>query len=137
MNGIDEFVQDAERRMDKSVESTQVEFNTVRTGRASAALLDRKGHMQGDMRVLRPGEGPELWLDTEPEAPAAVRRHLGMYKVGRQVELVDAGEERAILSLIGPRAAEIAGSAPLPENDCEAATIGGARCLSVGDNNLG
>jgi len=27
--------------MDKSVESTQTEFNTVRTGRASAALLDR------------------------------------------------------------------------------------------------
>src|SRR5678815_2555945 len=27
--------------MDKSVESTQVEFNTVRTGRAAAALLDR------------------------------------------------------------------------------------------------
>ena len=41
MNGIDDLVQDAERRMDKSVESTQVEFNTVRTGRASAALLDR------------------------------------------------------------------------------------------------
>src|SRR5207247_8470944 len=38
---IDDLVQDAERRMDKSVESTQVEFNTVRTGRASAALLDR------------------------------------------------------------------------------------------------
>ena len=43
MNGIDDLVQDAERRMDKSVESTQVEFNTVRTGRASAALLDRIG----------------------------------------------------------------------------------------------
>ena len=41
MNGIDDLVQDAERRMDKSVESTQVEFNTIRTGRASAALLDR------------------------------------------------------------------------------------------------
>ena len=41
MNGIDDLVHDAERRMDKSVESTQVEFNTVRTGRASAALLDR------------------------------------------------------------------------------------------------
>ena len=27
--------------MDKSVEATQLEFNTVRTGRASAALLDR------------------------------------------------------------------------------------------------
>ncbi|MGI9657623.1 MAG: ribosome recycling factor [Gaiellaceae bacterium] len=38
---IDELVKDAERRMSKSVESTQHEFNTVRTGRASAALLDR------------------------------------------------------------------------------------------------
>ena len=41
MNGIDDLIQDATRRMDKSVESTQVEFNTIRTGRASAALLDR------------------------------------------------------------------------------------------------
>src|ERR671924_1066509 len=38
---IDDLIQDATRRMDRSVESTQVEFNTVRTGRASAALLDR------------------------------------------------------------------------------------------------
>ena len=41
MPEIDDLVQDAQRRMDKSVESTQVEFNTERTGRASAALLDR------------------------------------------------------------------------------------------------
>src|SRR5689334_9331358 len=40
MNGIDEFLQDAVRRMDKSVETTQHEFNSIRTGRASAALLD-------------------------------------------------------------------------------------------------
>jgi tRNA-modifying protein YgfZ len=97
-----------------------------------AALLDRKGHLQGDMRVLRPGEAPDLWLDTEPEALEAVRRHLGMYKIGRQVELADLGEERAILALIGPRAAEIAGSAPLPENACEEVTVGGARCVAVG-----
>jgi ribosome recycling factor len=38
---IDDLIADATRRMDKSVESTQGEFNTVRTGRASAALLDR------------------------------------------------------------------------------------------------
>jgi ribosome recycling factor len=38
---IDELVQDATRRMDRSVESAQHEFNTLRTGRASAALLDR------------------------------------------------------------------------------------------------
>jgi folate-binding protein YgfZ len=110
-----------------------------------AALLDRKGHMQGDMRVLRPDSPvpfgsqaterngrPELWLDTEPEALEAVRRHLAMYKIGRQVELADVSAERAILSLIGPQAVEMAGSAPLPENACEAATVGGARCLAVG-----
>ena len=38
---IDDFISDAVRRMDKSVETTQHEFNGVRTGRASAALLDR------------------------------------------------------------------------------------------------
>ena len=38
---IEDFIQDAQRRMDKSVEAVRTEFNTVRTGRASAALLDR------------------------------------------------------------------------------------------------
>ena len=37
---IDELIADATRRMDKSVDNTQNEFNSVRTGRASAALLD-------------------------------------------------------------------------------------------------
>jgi len=36
-----ELLEDARRRMDKSIEATQVEFNTVRTGRASTAVLDR------------------------------------------------------------------------------------------------
>jgi ribosome recycling factor len=38
---IDELIQDAVRRMDKSVENAHNEFNAIRTGRASAALLDR------------------------------------------------------------------------------------------------
>jgi tRNA-modifying protein YgfZ len=99
---------------------------------AYAALLDRKGHMQADMRVLRPGEGPELWLDLEPEGLEAARRHLQMYKIGREVEVDDASGERALFSLIGPRAADVAGTPPLPENACELATIGGAECLAVG-----
>jgi ribosome recycling factor len=41
MATVDELLQDATRRMDGSVEHTRSEFNTVRTGRASAALLDR------------------------------------------------------------------------------------------------
>jgi ribosome recycling factor len=38
---IDDFIQDATHRMDKSVEATHDHFNSVRTGRASPALLDR------------------------------------------------------------------------------------------------
>jgi ribosome recycling factor len=38
---IDELLEDAKDRMHKSVESTQHEFSTVRTGRASPSLLDR------------------------------------------------------------------------------------------------
>lgn len=38
---IDGLLDDARERMVKSVESTQHEFSTVRTGRASPALLDR------------------------------------------------------------------------------------------------
>ena len=41
MPTIEEFLEDAKRRMDKSIEMTRTEFNSVRTGRASAALLDR------------------------------------------------------------------------------------------------
>lgn len=112
---------------------------------AYAALLDRKGHMQGDMRVLRPPSSVpfgsqttarnserDLWIDTESEALEAVRRHLGMYKIGREVDVVDVTAERALLSLIGPRAVEIAGSPALPENACEEVTIAGTQVLAAG-----
>ena len=38
---LDDLLDDAKRRMAKSVDATKHEFATVRTGRASAALLDR------------------------------------------------------------------------------------------------
>ncbi|RDI75182.1 frr: ribosome recycling factor [Gaiella occulta] len=41
MGAIEDFLADCEMRMDKSIETTRQEFNSVRTGRASAALLDR------------------------------------------------------------------------------------------------
>jgi ribosome recycling factor len=40
-NVIDELLEGARERMSRSVESAQHEFSTVRTGRASPALLDR------------------------------------------------------------------------------------------------
>jgi tRNA-modifying protein YgfZ len=96
-----------------------------------AALLDRKGHMQADMRLLRPAT-EQIWIDTEPEALAATRRHLETYKIGRDVAIADLTEERAILSLIGPRSVEVAGTAVLPEHACETTGIGGVECLAVG-----
>lgn len=97
-----------------------------------AALLDRKGHLQADMRVLRPA-AEEILIDTEPGAPAAAAlKHLTRYSIGRDVSVEDASAARSILSLIGPRAAEIAGAPPLPENACESITVAGTGALAVG-----
>jgi len=96
-----------------------------------AALLDRKGHLQADMRVLRISP-EEIWLDTEPVALEGARRHLEMYKIGREVTIVDLTAERAVLSLIGPRSVEIAGTAALPEFAVEAAGTGAVDFLAVG-----
>jgi len=113
-----------------------------------AALLDRKGHMQADMRVLNLSGAPygpvgsirrtgssdvgAFWLDTEAVALEATRRHLQTYKIGRDVEVEDVTAERALLSLVGPRSAEIAGSPPLPEHACGSLTLAGVECVAVG-----
>jgi folate-binding protein YgfZ len=96
-----------------------------------AALLDRKGHMQTDMRLIRVGEGAIL-IDLEPAPKDQALRHLTMYSIGRDVKVVDAGDERALVSLIGPRAAEVAATAPLPEFANEPTQIGGIDVVAVG-----
>jgi tRNA-modifying protein YgfZ len=96
-----------------------------------AALLNRKGHMQTDMRVLRPA-AEEIWIDTEPEPLAAARRHLEMYSIGREVTVADVSSERALLSLIGPRSVEIAGTAALPPHTCATTSVAGTECLAIG-----
>ena len=41
MTAIEDFLTDCDVRMHKSIDATRTEFNSVRTGRASAGLLDR------------------------------------------------------------------------------------------------
>src|ERR1051325_1001131 len=61
-----------------------------------AAMLNPKGRVVADMRILR--AGPEHFLlDTEAAASEAVLRDLRMYKIGRQVEVAET-PERAVLS---------------------------------------
>ncbi|MFN8161005.1 MAG: glycine cleavage T C-terminal barrel domain-containing protein [Solirubrobacterales bacterium] len=95
-----------------------------------AALLDRKGHMQSDMRVLRPA-GEEFWIDTEALAADAVLRHLETYKIGREVTICDRRGEIALLSLIGPRSIEVAGFAAPPPAACERVEARGIGCLAI------
>jgi folate-binding protein YgfZ len=109
-----------------------------------AALLDRKGHMQADLRVLHcsavplpsidreRNNGAGIWVDTEAVALPGVLRHLTMYSIGRDVNVADVTAEMAILSLIGPRAVEIAGTAALPEYANEAGSLAGVELLAVG-----
>ncbi len=73
-----------------------------------AALLDRKGHLTSDMRVLHLAEG-DLWLDLEPVSADAVRKHLRTYSIGREVEIEDVTDRWSIVSLIGPRSPELSG----------------------------
>jgi tRNA-modifying protein YgfZ len=95
-----------------------------------AALLDRKGRMQGDMRVLR--TEPGFLIETEPGAGDAVLKHLALYKVGRAVEVEDRSEALAVVSAIGPAAGEVALSGPLgPEHAHREAEIDGIECRAV------
>jgi folate-binding protein YgfZ len=96
-----------------------------------AALLDRKAHVLADARVLIQADR-SAWLDTEAVALERLRRHLGTYKVGREVEIEDVTEQRAILSLLGPGAAETAGVGPLgPEHAHRPVELGGVECIAV------
>src|SRR3954453_19127557 len=77
-----------------------------------AALLNHKGKMLTDMRILR-GED-FIWVDTEPEGLAALVRNASMFSIGRDVRHEDVTGGCAILSLVGPEA-RVALDNPPPE----------------------
>ena len=92
-----------------------------------AALLTNKGKMLGDLRVLDTGAG--LWLDTERAALQALFDTIRRGSVGWQVELHKRTLERALLSLVGPRAGEAAGMSGAPEHANRVGEIGGVSVL--------
>jgi tRNA-modifying protein YgfZ len=98
---------------------------------AYAALLDRKGRMQGDLRVLRLDAGT-FSLDLEAVALPAVLRHLSMYKVGRDAEVEDLTAGHALVSVIGPASPSVTGASPLAGEHAHAELdVGGASCRAV------
>jgi ribosome recycling factor len=76
---IENFLGDATQRMDKSVEATHEHFNSVRTGRASAALLDRIQidyyGTQTPLKNLATISAPEpRMLTIQPFDPTAIKQ---------------------------------------------------------------
>jgi tRNA-modifying protein YgfZ len=75
-----------------------------------AALLNHKGKLRADMRVLR---GPDwIWIDAEPIGKRPLEHTVETYSLGRDVSWQDLTGERAILSLVGPRSRERLDAAP-------------------------
>jgi tRNA-modifying protein YgfZ len=91
--------------------SNDVEALAPGTG-CYAAILNHKGKLRTDLRILR-GED-FLWLDSEAIGHAVLRHMLVTYTLGRDVQWEDLTEDHAILSLIGPGADLLAPEAPPP-----------------------
>jgi folate-binding protein YgfZ len=82
-----------------------------------AAFLTHKGKMLGDLRVLAVHEPAELLLDTERSTLQALFDMVRRFKIGYDVELHKRTLQSGLLSLIGPRAREIAGAQDLPAEE--------------------
>ncbi|MDE3133443.1 MAG: folate-binding protein, partial [Acidobacteriota bacterium] len=80
-----------------------------------AAFLTPKGKMLGDLRILDTGD--ELLLDTERVALQELFNMIRRFRIGYDVELHKRTVERGLVSLIGPKADEIARAAELPESE--------------------
>ena len=98
-------------------------------GGCYAALLTNKGKMLGDLRVI--DTGAELWLDTERVALQALFDTIRRSTVGWQAELHKRTVQQALLSLVGPRAADAVGGAVGPEHANRTGEIGGAEVLLI------
>lgn len=98
-----------------------------------ALLLDRKGHIQAEMEVLRP-EPESFLLITAPGTGPDLERHLRTHSIGHDVEVSSRTEPT--IALLGPACHEITGTAPLGEHRSRTISIAGRRMLAV-DTDLG
>jgi len=94
-----------------------------------AMLLDPKGRIQTDLRVIKAGE--ETLIDTEPEGAEAAKEILARYAPFSRVRLEELSDWE-MLGLYGPRAAGLLGNHDLAEHETTRAEIGGVSVLVVG-----
>src|ERR671916_2308473 len=94
-----------------------------------AMLLDPKGRVQTDLRVVRVED--EILVDTEPEGAQAAEEILGRYAPFSRVELEELPDWE-VLGFYGPDAATVRGGFGLTEHESAEVENGGARLLAVG-----
>jgi len=92
-----------------------------------AALLNHKGKLRADMRVLRLTDDA-LLVDSEAAAGPVLQHTFTTYSLGREVRSVDVSGERQLLSLVGPGARDVLDPVP-PEQ--EHASVEGPHGLHV------
>jgi folate-binding protein YgfZ len=98
-----------------------------------ALLLNPKGRIQADLRVLK--SGGDLLIDTEPEGAAAAKGLLGRYAPFSRVKLEDLSETDTpwgTIGLYGPRAQELFDGLELAEHETAGVKLGGADLLAAG-----
>ncbi len=84
-----------------------------------ATLLDHKGKLRTDLRVLRLA-ADRLLVDAEPIGRQPLAHNFEMYSLGRDVTAADVTGERVVLSLIGPGARALLADPPDgPEHTCD------------------
>ena len=97
---------------------------------AYALLLNPKGRVQTDLRVLK--DGGDVLVETEPEGAGAAREILGRYAPFSRVKLEDLSETWSVLGLYGPLAGEPLDGLHLAEHQTAEVEIGGETLLAVG-----
>jgi folate-binding protein YgfZ len=73
-----------------------------------AALVSAKGKLHSDLNIYRLEN--ELLLDFEPGLTAAVAQRLEKFVIAEDVQVIDASSAYGLLSVQGPKAAEVAAS---------------------------
>jgi tRNA-modifying protein YgfZ len=100
---------------------------------AYALLLNPKGRIQTDLRVLKSGE--DVLVVTEPEGANAAREILGRYAPFSRVQVEDLSQGAppwSVLGLYGPGAPRLLASLRLAEHESAQTEVGGATLLAAG-----
>ncbi len=84
-----------------------------------AALVNAKGKMESDLFAYRLAD--ELLLDFEPSLADAVQARLESFIIAEDVEVADVAPHFGLLSVQGPKAAEVLAALELPTPETELA----------------